>query len=62
MWLGAQFELPMADPSLHGLDHGKNTGVDIYVSVFNAYKEVWKETLNMIILLSRSREAKIEDK
>lgn len=62
MWLGAQFELPMAVPSLHGLDHRKNTGVDIYVSVFNAYKEVWKETLNMIILLSRSREAKIEDK
>lgn len=48
MWLGAQFELPMADPSLHGLGHRKNTEVDIYVSVFNAYKEVWKDTLNII--------------
>lgn len=62
MWLGAQFELPIADPSLHGLDHRKNTGVDIYVSVFNVYKEVWKDTPNMIILLSGSREVKIEDK
>lgn len=48
MWLGAQFELPMADPSLHGLGHRKNTEVDIYVSVFNAYKEVRKDTLNII--------------
>lgn len=58
MWLGAQFELPQADLSLGDLDNGKNIRVDIYVCVFRAQKDIWKDTPNLITLRSRSGRTK----